>query len=227
MKKTRKEGITLVALVITIIILLILSGVSIASLTGNGLFEKAKLAKEKQENAQIKENEILDGYVNEINAVISGSRNDIEFKSFPITISNEGIITANTTNINMKILVVIKDNKFEDYAVGNTYAINVESGKTSNVYLIGIDENMQFYKSNTVSYSGNRTYLYYANHEYENISGGWEIWHHSSAYAEKRLDCLYGSNTQSACGNYHFVTKSQINVSNYSTLKANVILRTK
>ena len=61
MKKlhNKNNGITLVTLVITVIILLILAGISIASLTGNGLFEKAKLAKEKQENAQIEENGIL------------------------------------------------------------------------------------------------------------------------------------------------------------------------
>ena len=44
--------------------MLILAGILIAQLTGNGLFEKTKLAKEKQENAQVKENTILDRYVN-------------------------------------------------------------------------------------------------------------------------------------------------------------------
>ena len=39
-----KKGITLVALVITIIILVILAGISIASLTNSGLFENARLA---------------------------------------------------------------------------------------------------------------------------------------------------------------------------------------
>lgn len=43
------------ALVITIIVLLILAGVTIAQLTENGLFEKVKLAKEKQSEAEIKE----------------------------------------------------------------------------------------------------------------------------------------------------------------------------
>ena len=68
MKMTRKrnKGITLVALVVTVIILLILAGISIASLTGNGLFEKAKLAKEKQENAEHKEEIILSDYENKI-----------------------------------------------------------------------------------------------------------------------------------------------------------------
>ena len=47
----RENGITLVALIITIIILLILAGISIANLTQTGLFEKAQEAKEKTEIA--------------------------------------------------------------------------------------------------------------------------------------------------------------------------------
>ena len=55
-KKIRKqEGITLVALVITKIILLILAGISIQALTGTGLFEKTNQAKERTIKAQLKE----------------------------------------------------------------------------------------------------------------------------------------------------------------------------
>ena len=48
MKNTFKssKGITLVALVITIIILLILAGISISALTNTGIFGKAKDAKQ-------------------------------------------------------------------------------------------------------------------------------------------------------------------------------------
>ena len=50
------NGITLIALVITIIVLLILAGVTIASLTGeNGLLERASRAKDETEVAQEKE----------------------------------------------------------------------------------------------------------------------------------------------------------------------------
>lgn len=62
-----QKGITLVALVITIIILLILAGISIASLSDNGLFGKAKQAKTNSEAAQAQENETLNSYVNAIN----------------------------------------------------------------------------------------------------------------------------------------------------------------
>ena len=53
MKNFRKnQGITLIALVITVIVLLILAGVSIATLTGdNGLLSKAQQAKEETEKA--------------------------------------------------------------------------------------------------------------------------------------------------------------------------------
>ena len=50
------EGITLIALVITIIVLLILAGVTIASLSGeNGILTRASDSKEKTEIAEIKE----------------------------------------------------------------------------------------------------------------------------------------------------------------------------
>ena len=54
-KRTKKleKGITLIALVITIIVLLILAGVTIASLTGeNGLLSKSVTSKEKTEIAR-------------------------------------------------------------------------------------------------------------------------------------------------------------------------------
>ena len=52
----RKEGITLIALVITIIVLLILAGISIASLTGeNSILVKAESAKDKINQEQGKE----------------------------------------------------------------------------------------------------------------------------------------------------------------------------
>lgn len=69
MKKSK--GITLIALVITIIVLLILAGVSIALLTGeNGLIAKAIAARNRTEEAKLDEenklaqtNEIMDKYV--------------------------------------------------------------------------------------------------------------------------------------------------------------------
>ena len=56
----RNKGITLIALVITIIVLLILAGVAIAMLSGeNGILKKAAEAKTKTEQAQTNETEDL------------------------------------------------------------------------------------------------------------------------------------------------------------------------
>ena len=69
MRLKNDKGITLVALVITIIILLILAGISISTLTNVGIFGKAKEAKEKTEQAQRKEEETLSKYQSELNRI--------------------------------------------------------------------------------------------------------------------------------------------------------------
>ena len=61
-KNNKQEGITLVALVITIIVLLILAGITIIQLSSSGLFDKTKQAKEKSKNAQDDENVKLEEY---------------------------------------------------------------------------------------------------------------------------------------------------------------------
>lgn len=59
-KLKEKRGITLVVLVVTIVILLILSGVSIRTLSGeSGLITKTKIAKEENQKAEYKENLLL------------------------------------------------------------------------------------------------------------------------------------------------------------------------
>jgi len=56
----KEKGITLISLVITIIILLILAGITISQLIGNGLLEKAKLAKEKSQISELIEKVKMD-----------------------------------------------------------------------------------------------------------------------------------------------------------------------
>ena len=64
------RGITLIALVITVIVLLILAGVTIGSLTGdNGILTRAKEAKEKTEQAQKEEEETLGTMSDVLNGV--------------------------------------------------------------------------------------------------------------------------------------------------------------
>ena len=54
--KGKNSGITLIALVITIIVLLILAGVAISTLTGdNGILTKAAHSTEEQSHTMVKE----------------------------------------------------------------------------------------------------------------------------------------------------------------------------
>ena len=76
----KSNGITLIALVITIIVLLILAGVAIAMLSGqNGILTKAADAKTKTEDAQKEEEKVLKDYEDVINES-TGSVKKITFK---------------------------------------------------------------------------------------------------------------------------------------------------
>ena len=78
-----KKGITLIALVITIIVLLILAGVTIATLTGeNGILSRAQEAKEKTEEAQVNEEEILNSYEN----LLNGKSNNTDIETWKLAV---------------------------------------------------------------------------------------------------------------------------------------------
>ena len=71
MLKNKNKGITLIALVITIIILLILAGISISALTNQGLFKNAKAAQNATEKAEAEQGKVLNEYEDEINKYLS------------------------------------------------------------------------------------------------------------------------------------------------------------
>ncbi len=73
MPKNKNKGITLIALVITIIILLILAGISISALTNQGLFKNAKTAQKETEKAEAEQGQILNEYEDEINKYLSNN----------------------------------------------------------------------------------------------------------------------------------------------------------
>lgn len=134
----RNNGITLVALVITIIILLILAGISIVSLTENGLFKKTKLAKEKQENAQIEEEKNLKKYENEIEDYLGNSREtynskyNVLWQGTETAIKNETTATESLsesfTNYDMLLIDIIWDSAQSNAAIAE-FSIDTNSLK--------------------------------------------------------------------------------------------------
>ena len=120
--KRLEKGITLIALVITIIILLILAGVTITMLTGdNGILKQATNARETNSKAEFEEQvklaviasrvndtanidlKTLDEEINKISGTtITKSTDDnlpwtVKKESYEVTITADGIITSNTT----------------------------------------------------------------------------------------------------------------------------------
>ena len=73
------KGITLVALVITIIILLILAAISIQSLTNTGLFKNAQKAKDETQNAAENQAKILNEYEDELNKYVFDNKNKTDW----------------------------------------------------------------------------------------------------------------------------------------------------
>ena len=70
----KNKGITLIALVITIIILLILAGISISALTNQGLFKNAKEAQNATEKAEAEQGNVLNEYEDEINKYLETNK---------------------------------------------------------------------------------------------------------------------------------------------------------
>ena len=117
-----RKGITLIALVITIIVLLILAGVTIASITGeNGILGKAQSAKIKNEKASIQE---------EIERAVLASRMNDNVKIDTTTLEEElnkidGLtIESKGTDDNLPWTVVVKGYKFQITEDGQVEAIN-------------------------------------------------------------------------------------------------------
>jgi len=72
----KQAGITLVALVVTIVVLLILAGITIMYTMGeNGIFKKAQEAKDKTEDAIKNEQEYMNSIDNMVNGYLNGTEN--------------------------------------------------------------------------------------------------------------------------------------------------------
>ena len=123
LSKKGTNGITLIALVITIIVLLILAGVSIAMLTGeNGIISKAIEARDKNIIGREKE---------EIALAYAGARIEKQGERITADLMNEQF-NKNSTKATAKQNIIVS---FEE--TGNMYKINKDGE------IIEIDENTE------------------------------------------------------------------------------------
>lgn len=81
-----EKGITLVALLITIIVLVILAGVSIITLQETGIINTAVDSTQKYENAQLTENSIVNNFDYRLSKVMSNLSNIQEVFSYSASV---------------------------------------------------------------------------------------------------------------------------------------------
>ncbi|MCI8352042.1 MAG: hypothetical protein HFJ58_00165 [Clostridia bacterium] len=121
------KGITLIALIITIIILLILAGVTInLTLGDNGLFKTAEQAVKNYTDAQNKERNYIDNLDNTIKNIMGGNKTP----SKPTLVSQ---ITPNDYGKTINYSVTVKNNNNENVTL-NDWKVFYNDG--NNVYII-------------------------------------------------------------------------------------------
>lgn len=161
---TFNSAITLIALIITIIVLLILAGVTLTMLMGeNGIIKKAQLAKEKTNEAQIEEEKNLKSLEDKINNYnsrengVSESKYIKEFK--PIILSE--------TNVNIKVsnslengedsevygYLFLLDGKVVSMQQNKEYVyLDLNKGQEYEISIIAVDKQGNFKKSSTIKH---------------------------------------------------------------------------
>ena len=107
--KKKNKGITLVSLVITIIILLILAGITIVQLTKSGLFAKAEEAKEKYKTLAI---------------ICEDSLGTIYSNVYPVTLIKEKYGT---------LYQIVGASKYSNFTIKDS--INIENSQIENLWI--------------------------------------------------------------------------------------------
>ncbi len=99
MKKDAKEnGITLVALVVTIIVLLILAGVSLSLVLGdNGIITRAQDAVTKYKEAETTEEWEMNNFMYSLN-VTNKTPRELQNSGYSVGFTEEGYVVADTIN---------------------------------------------------------------------------------------------------------------------------------
>ncbi len=153
MNKTKKNtrGITLIALVITIIVLLILAGVTIAALSGdNGILTRAKEAKKKTEQAQKEEEQTLSNMESILN-------NAINFNNIKTEDTNPaGVVPENSTVVEADANkgIVIKDKNNNEWVWIEVPKTTVFTGLTIDTTNTLTEQNYTDIKNKLIAYAG-------------------------------------------------------------------------
>ena len=168
MKTKSNKGITLIALVITIIVLLILAGVTIAALSGdNGILRRATEAKEQTNQKNDEETEKIGGYESTIDQYVdgngggsgsggSGGGTGTNFTNVNTSDSNPaGAVPANSTVVEADASkgIVIKDKNNNEWVWIEVPKTTVFSGLTIDTTNTLTEQNYADIKNKLIAYA--------------------------------------------------------------------------
>ena len=162
-----KNGVTLIALVVTIVVLLILAGVSINALFGNsGIIEKAKEAQSKMNEAKQNDLNALNELNNWLENNVSGTSSESNVLRKQITNTTTNTLTNDTDYINADLQIDVKTLDGCNYNATNINKLEILSGNTTKnitfkncneviIYSDAILENVSFINcTNITVYAG-------------------------------------------------------------------------
>ena len=167
-KTKGNKGITLIALVITIIVLLILAGVTIAALSGdNGILKRATEAKEQTNQKNDEETEKIGGYESTIDQYVdgngggsgsggSGGGTGTNFTNVNTSDSNPaGAVPANSTVVEADASkgIVIKDKNNNEWVWIEVPKTTVFSGLTIDTTNTLTEQNYTDIKNKLIAYA--------------------------------------------------------------------------
>ena len=168
-KAKNNKGITLIALVITIIVLLILAGVTIAALSGdNGILRRATEAKEQTNQKNDEETEKIGGYESTIDQYVDGngggsgsggsggSGTGTNFSNVNAADSNPaGAVPANSTVVEADANkgIVIKDSNNNEWVWIEVPKTTVFSGLTIDTTNTLTEQNYTDIKNKLIEYA--------------------------------------------------------------------------
>ena len=126
----KERGITLIALVVTIVVLLILAGVSINALFGNsGIIEKAKDAQNRMNNAQESDLNALNDLDKWINNQVNGTTGGDDTPTEKPLITDSSL-TSNDRTSSESTTVIAKDKNGNQVVVPGGFKISGDSGES-------------------------------------------------------------------------------------------------
>ena len=163
-KTKGNKGITLIALVITIIVLLILAGVTIAALSGdNGILKRATEAKEQTNQKNDEETEKIGGYESTIDQYVDGNcggsgggGTGTNFTNVNTSDSNPaGAVPANSTVVEADANkgIVIKDSNNNEWVWIEVPKTTVFSGLTIDTTGTLTEQNYADIKNKLIEYA--------------------------------------------------------------------------